>query len=85
MNVIPVGAKQLGADLRILAGFDPAQLGLRIVKHNRVDTQPGKERRGLLARFSDQIAGEKPTVADNDAQGEVLRNSGHCSLSSNLS
>jgi hypothetical protein len=34
-------------------------------------------------RFGDQIAGEKSPIANNDAHGELLRNTGHCVLSSN--
>ena len=84
MNVVAVAAEQLGANFGILPGFHATQFRLGWIKHNSVNPKAAKQRYRLFARFGDQVAGEKSPVANNDAHGELLRNTGHCVLSSKM-
>ncbi len=78
VNTIAMGTKQLGADFRILTGFDAAQFGLAGIEHHGVDPQAAKQGNCLLACLCHQIAREKSAVTDDHAHCELLRNSGHC-------
>jgi hypothetical protein len=79
LDAIAVPAKQLGARLRVLPGFNRAELGFVLAEDDRLDIERLKQRDQIATGFRHELIGEEVAVADDHGQrvGCHLRASGY--------
>ena len=62
-------AEQIGAGLRVLPGFDAAELGLVLAEHRPASmSSDWNSDDEIAARFGDQLIGKEVAIADDDRQ-----------------